>query len=73
MNEAGRDELVRRLFVLMTAKLEDGATMAVDGQGAERVKSAHLQIAQQLRSVGDEVSILAEAAVFLCSGVALIE
>ncbi|WP_340318016.1 hypothetical protein [Rhizorhabdus argentea] len=57
-----RAELVRRLFSLMTAKLEDAASEAVDGQGT--TQSHHDQIVRAdrvERKRGREAALHADA------------
>ncbi|QTH20107.1 hypothetical protein HRJ34_17305 [Rhizorhabdus wittichii] len=54
-------ELLRRLFALMTMKLEDAATEAVDGQGAQRPPSAQIARATRVAVLSSEIHILAEA------------
>lgn len=56
-----RHELVRRLFALLTAKLEDGAALAADGQGQEVLPEAQADLANRLHALGDEIATLAEA------------
>jgi hypothetical protein len=60
MDDDERGELVRRLFYLMTAKLEDAAAHAAEGQGqepaADKIKRAGL-----IRSAAQETLIIAEA------------
>jgi hypothetical protein len=60
MNDDERGELVRRLFYLMTAKLEDAATQAAEGQGRETAAD-NMKRAGLIRSAAQETLIVAEA------------
>jgi hypothetical protein len=66
MDENDRANLIGRLFALMTAKLEDGVGRALDGQSAQIGLSAKIEIAEDLRSVAEELLVLVEAARALC-------
>jgi hypothetical protein len=67
MDDDERGELVRRLFYLMTAKLEDAATQAAEGQGreptADKIRRPGL-----IRSAAQETLIVAEATTALLQG-----
>ncbi len=66
-DSADRDDLIRRLFYLLTAGFEDGATAAVDGQaGMDAV--ARIELANRLRSLAEEIRILADVVVELGRG-----
>jgi hypothetical protein len=56
-----RHELVRRLFALLTAKLEDGATLAADGQGRDVPPDAQGDLANRLHGLGEETKTLSDA------------
>ena len=58
--------LISRLFTLITMKCEDGATLAVEGQGKSRSTSDLRLLAEQLASAGEEISTIADAIVALC-------
>ena len=53
-----RSEQISRAFALMTAKLEDAATLAVEGQGPLG-DEALLSLAQQIADLAGEVSVIA--------------
>ncbi|WP_076068152.1 hypothetical protein [Sphingomonas montana] len=55
------NELIAKLFYLMTARLEDAAGAAAEGQGARLDISARAAMAERLRETGQEVAIVAEA------------
>ena len=56
-----RRELIRKLFAIITAKLEDAAGVAADGQRANLDHEQLLQLSSQICSASEEVTILAEA------------
>ena len=60
MGEDERAELVRQLFAVMTAMLEDGAALAADGQGAAAAVAADL--AGRIAEIGRHVAVIADAA-----------
>lgn len=62
MDDATHAELVSRLFVLLTMKLEDGASHAVRGQGLGKDPQVMGGLANQLQSLGEEIALVAEAA-----------
>ena len=62
--EEGRAELVSRLFTLLTSRLEDGATIAADCQGARPAQEL-TQGAERLRDIAQDASTVAEAIVEL--------
>lgn len=63
MDDEERSELLGKLFSLMTAKLEDAAALAADGQGLARSSvAAAAEKSQEIRSLAEEVGVLAEAA-----------
>lgn len=62
MDGQERNELVRRLFSLMTAKLEDAATEAVEGQGAHQEASRQIARAERIEIMARDVGLLAEGA-----------
>lgn len=57
-----RSELVRRLFTLLTAKLEDGAGEAVRGQSRGLYIEETAALGQSLELLGEEIITLARAA-----------
>lgn len=62
MDSGERSELVRRLFALMTAKLEDAAGEASDGQGAGHSDLNQIGRANEIELLVRDVRLLAEAA-----------
>lgn len=62
MDDTGHEELVSRLFALITAKLEEGAAMAMKGQGRDKDPQVLACLADQLQSLGEETALVAEAA-----------
>ena len=62
MGSQERNELVRRLFALMTAKLEDGAAEAVEGQAADQDIARHIACAHRIELIARDVGVLAESA-----------
>ncbi|MBB5730929.1 hypothetical protein FHS99_003437 [Sphingomonas prati] len=55
------NELIPKLFYLMTVRLEDAAGAAAEGQGAHLDNSTRSALADRLRQTGHEVAIVAEA------------
>jgi hypothetical protein len=66
MESEDRAELLGRMFALMTAKFEDAATRAVEGQSAKAGFPMRKELAAELRSAAEEAAILTEAAAALC-------
>jgi len=62
MDKDERHALTRRLFALMTAMLEDAATLAVEGQGAVRAEKFAL-LAAGIAEAAGQVSVLADAVI----------
>jgi hypothetical protein len=67
MDDDERGELVRRLFYLMTAKLEDAAAQAAEGQRSGPVADKIMR-AGLIRSAAQETLIVAEATIALLQG-----
>lgn len=57
-------ELVSRLFALLTAQLEDGAALALDGQGRQTLLDQH-ERAQALEAQVRDADTVAQALVML--------
>lgn len=57
--EHGR-EMISRAFALLTAKLEDAATLAAEGQGPQTDEQL-LDIAQQIADLAGEAATIAGA------------
>lgn len=62
MEAEERSELVSRLFALMTAKLEDAAADAVEGQGRGQMEGDQISRAERVEVIARDVGILAESA-----------
>ena len=67
MDEDERRDLVSRLFSLMTAKLEDAAALAAEGQGTSGSSERLVALADQIRAGAEEAALLAEASKILVS------
>jgi hypothetical protein len=67
MDEEDRQELIRRLFALVTTKLEDGAGLATDGQGRSVASETQIALANRLHALGEEISTLAHAVLAVVS------
>ena len=61
MDNDDRQDLVRKLFALLTMKFEDDAAMAADGQGPRQDQSVQRDLASRLIGIASEVAVLAEA------------
>lgn len=55
-------QLISKLFALLTAKFEDGASRAFSGQGKEHDSLTISRLANHIQSAGEEIAIIAEAA-----------
>ena len=66
MDAEDRANLVSRLFALITAKLEDGAGRAIEGQSAQVDLPSKSELASNMRSLAEELLVLADAAEALC-------
>jgi hypothetical protein len=67
MDEEAIQELIRRLFVLVTTKLEDGAGLAAEGQGRSVATETRIVLANRLHALGEEISTLADAVLAVVS------
>ena len=54
-------ELIPRLFAILTAKLEDGAAIAVEGQARGLTGGQYCEAAGRLIALGQEIAAVAEA------------
>ncbi len=62
MNDDERIDLVRRLFALATAKAEDAAELAAQGQRRyDQLDARHFALALRLQSLSEEILLIAEA------------
>jgi hypothetical protein len=70
MDDEESREVVRRLFALLTAKMEDGGAIAAEGQASD-IDSARAQdLANRIHSIGQECMILADAIIGLSANMA---
>ena len=67
MDESERQELISRLFALLTAKLEDAAALAAEGQGRSVNLAAATGVATRLTEAAQEVQTIAEAVIGIAS------
>jgi hypothetical protein len=67
MDETERQELISRLFALLTAKLEDAAGVAAEGQGRGIDSPALMALATSVREAAQEVHTLADALAVIAS------
>jgi hypothetical protein len=65
MDQDERLDLVRRIFALLTGRLEDAATLAADGQGASISSSQAVELAERIRDECAGAAVIAEAAAAL--------
>ena len=61
MDKDERENLVGQLFALLTAKFEDGASIASDGQGGGASAEDLRALAARLHELGQECIVLADA------------
>jgi hypothetical protein len=61
MDEDEQRELISRLFYVLTARLEDAAALAAEGQGKEVATTRLTELTSRLTSASEEFAILAEA------------
>ena len=64
MDDEDRAELVYRLFALLTAELEDGAALAMEGQGKQQLAAQHGR-AQLLEAKVRDAQTIAQSVVML--------
>lgn len=60
--EPERDDLIPRLFALLTAQCEDGAAIAAQGQGRGLCATRHRELAHRLEDIGEGIATIAQAA-----------
>ena len=65
MDENERSELIRKLFYVLTARLEDAAAIAAEGQGPALGNELLVAHANCIHSVSREVAIIAQAVTML--------
>lgn len=61
MTDDDRDDLIPRLFALLTARLEDGCTLAVEGQRVGLDQERVRELANQIYASGGETRTIADA------------
>ena len=65
MDETDQHDLIRRIFVRLTATLENGATLAAEGQGSWALIAEQTSLANKLHALGDEVTLLTDVVIAL--------
>jgi hypothetical protein len=70
-DQIDNEALIRQIFYLLTARFEDGASIAAEGQAASLALDARIELANRLLSLADEVKILAHAVIALGSDLAV--
>lgn len=66
MDDEERAELIRRLFYVMTARLEDALALATDGQ-ARDTEADVPNLAGRVLGIAGEIAIVAEATAALAT------
>jgi hypothetical protein len=66
-DQSDKDALIRQIFYLLTAKFEDGAAAAADGQANGQTSNAQAERANRLHALAQEAMILT-ATVMTLSG-----
>ena len=61
MDDKDHQQLISRLFALLTMKFEDGAADAVNGQGHCKDPQAIQKLADSLQALAEEITIITEA------------
>ena len=56
--ESSDDELIARLFAMLTAKFEDAATIAASGQARDVERGKLLDAASSLATISEEAATL---------------
>lgn len=56
-----RRNCIRRLFAVLTAKLEDAATLAADGQGRDVSAEASVELAAEIHEIAGHCVAITEA------------
>ena len=60
-HESERRDCIRRLVAVLTARLEDAATLAADGQGRDVSAETSMQLAAQIQEIAAHCAALTEA------------
>lgn len=56
-----RRDCIRRLFAVLTARLEDAATLAAEGQGREVSAEASVELSAQIQEIAGHCVAITEA------------
>jgi hypothetical protein len=56
-----RRNCIRRLFAVLTARLEDAAALAADGQGRDVSAETSMQLAAQIQEIAGQCMAITEA------------
>jgi hypothetical protein len=66
VDDDDRNELVGQLFAVMTADLEDAATLAADGQGHSKTPECRNALAERIRTIAQRTMVVAGATATVC-------
>jgi len=61
-----RRDCICRLFAVLTARLEDAATLAAEGQGRKVSAEASVELAAQIQEIAAQCMAITEAIELLC-------
>jgi len=61
-----RRDCIRRLFAVLTARLEDAATLAAEGQARTVTREAAAELAAKVQEISTETTAITEALQQLC-------
>lgn len=61
-----RRDCIRRLFAMLTARLEDAATLAAEGQAQMVPDNTTVNLAAQVHQIATQAAAIAEAVELLC-------
>jgi hypothetical protein len=67
VDDAERNDLIARLFFVLTARLEDAAALAATGQDRTISAARQQSLANNLAGTAGDIEIIAEAAAALAS------
>ena len=70
MDDEESKEVVRRLFALLTAKMEDGGAIAAEGQAPDIDSAGAQDHANRIHYIGQECMTLADAIIGLSPNMA---
>lgn len=60
-NDIERRDCIRRLFAVLTAKLEDAAALAAEGQGRRVLTDTVVELSGQMHEIAGQSMAIAEA------------